>query len=169
MMNSPALGIAYVIWLKARWVIGGMLLFILLLALAIRLMLFSDVVEQILCSALLLVFAWAVLLNMLIYSPTDLGSKGSVFPSHMLVLPVRTRALVGWPMLYGTAIHAGLWVLLATTVLRPGGIDAPAGLAGSCLVGRRSLGASDCVVAVPFAVCSCAGSVDRNLPDRVAG
>ena len=62
---------------------------------------------------------------MLIYSPTDLGSKGSVFPTHMLVLPVRTRALVGWPMLYGTAIHAGLWVLLATTVLRPGGIDSP--------------------------------------------
>ena len=125
MMNSPALGIAYVIWLKARWVIGGMLLFILLLALAIRLILFPDVVQQILCGALLLLFAWAALLNVLIYSPTDLGSKGSVFPAHMLVLPVRTRTLVGWTMLYGTAIHAGLWVLLAATVLRPGGIDAP--------------------------------------------
>src|SRR5262249_47176336 len=73
----------------------------------------------------LLVFAWAALLNVLIYSPTDLGSKGSVFPSHMLVLPIRTRALVGWAMVYGTAIHIGLWVLLATAVLRPGGIHAP--------------------------------------------
>jgi hypothetical protein len=47
------------------------------------------------------------------------------FPSHMFVLPVRTRTLVVWPMLYGCAALTCLWWFIACLILRPGGIPAP--------------------------------------------
>jgi hypothetical protein len=85
----------------------------------------SFVTQQIASGAFLLLFALAVLLNGLIFSPADLGAKGSVFPSHMLVLPLRTRALVGWPMLYGAVLNCILWMLLASLVLIPAKIPLP--------------------------------------------
>src|SRR2546429_132011 len=33
----------------------------------------------------------------------DLGARPSIYPARMFALPVRTAAMVGWPMLYGTA------------------------------------------------------------------
>ena len=41
----------------------------------------------------------------------------------MLTLPVTTRALAGWPMLYGTAAAASLWIATALLVRWPGGVD----------------------------------------------
>src|SRR5206468_3015182 len=38
-------------------------------------------------------------------------------------LPVTTRALAGWPMLYGTAAAASLWIATAILVRWPGGVD----------------------------------------------
>src|SRR2546427_1358128 len=40
----------------------------------------------------------------------DLGARPSIYPARMFALPVRTAALVGWPMLYGTAAVAILWL-----------------------------------------------------------
>ena len=124
-MNSPAIGMAYVLWLKARWVLGGMLIYIGGMAIAIQLQVLADAQDQVICSSLLLTFGMAILLNVLIFSPTDLGAKGSAYPAHMLVLPLRTRALIGWPMLYGVVSQVVLWELLAGLVLIPGGFHAP--------------------------------------------
>jgi hypothetical protein len=123
-MNA-ALGIAYPLWLKTRWIVGGMLVFIATMAIAIQLQAFPDAAQQVASGAFLLLFALAVLLNGLIFSPADLGAKGSVFPSHMLVLPLRARALVGWPMLYGAVLNCILWMLLASLVLIPAKIPLP--------------------------------------------
>jgi len=123
-MNA-ALGIAYPLWLKTRWVVGGMLVYIAAMAIAIQLQAFPDAAQQVASGAFLLLFALAVLLNGLIFSPADLGAKGSVFPSHMLVLPLRTRTLVGWPMLYGAVLNCILWMLLASLVLIPAKIPLP--------------------------------------------
>jgi hypothetical protein len=55
----------------------------------------------------------------------DLTARQSIFPARMFALPVRTAALVGWPMLYGTGTVAFL-VLAATLVARwPWGVDVP--------------------------------------------
>src|SRR6266550_3666576 len=43
----------------------------------------------------------------------DLGARPSIYPARMFALPVRTATLVGWPMLYGTAAVAILWLLAA--------------------------------------------------------
>lgn len=55
----------------------------------------------------------------------DLAARQSIYPSRMFTLPVTTTALAGWPMLYGTAAMATLWLAAALFALRPFGIDVP--------------------------------------------
>jgi hypothetical protein len=45
----------------------------------------------------------------------DLSARQSIYPARMFALPVTTAALAGWPMLYGAAAMASLW--LATALL----------------------------------------------------
>jgi hypothetical protein len=53
----------------------------------------------------------------------DLAARQSIFPARMFTLPVTTRALAGWPMLYGTAASATLWWATAFVARWPGGVD----------------------------------------------
>jgi poly(3-hydroxybutyrate) depolymerase len=55
----------------------------------------------------------------------DLTGRRSMFPARMFTLPVTTRALVGWPMLYGAAAMASLWLAAVLLVLMPFGVDLP--------------------------------------------
>src|SRR6266516_3503996 len=55
----------------------------------------------------------------------DLGARASIYPARMFALPVRTAALVGWPMLYGTAAVAILWLVTALAARWPWGIELP--------------------------------------------
>ncbi|HEX3130172.1 MAG TPA: PHB depolymerase family esterase [Thermoanaerobaculia bacterium] len=55
----------------------------------------------------------------------DLTARQSIFPARMFTLPVTTRALVGWPMLYGTAAMASLWLAAVLLVVLPFGVDLP--------------------------------------------
>jgi hypothetical protein len=53
----------------------------------------------------------------------DLAARGSGFPARKFALPVPTAALVFWPMFYGMLGAGLLWVMLATLLLRPCGLD----------------------------------------------
>jgi polyhydroxybutyrate depolymerase len=55
----------------------------------------------------------------------DLAARQSPFPARLFTLPVATRALAGWPMLFGTAAVASLWLLTAPFVRWSGGPDLP--------------------------------------------
>ena len=55
----------------------------------------------------------------------DLAARPSIYPARMFALPVRTAALVGWPMLYGTAAVAILWLITALSARWPWGIELP--------------------------------------------
>jgi hypothetical protein len=55
----------------------------------------------------------------------DLAARQSIYPARMFTLPVTTTALAGWPMLYGTAAMAGLWLATVLFALLPFGIDSP--------------------------------------------
>ena len=55
----------------------------------------------------------------------DLGARPSIYPARMFALPLRTAALVGWPMLYGTAAVAILWLVTALSARWPWGIALP--------------------------------------------
>jgi hypothetical protein len=152
-MQSPALGIAWELWRPHRWWLSGMVVYLLVLALVYQMVgvevlarllgntLFAEALAQ---KALLIedlarfmgfVSAFPVaiglfgMLGVFGYGMhTNLRMKDSSFPRRMFVLPVRTMALVGWPMLYGALAVALTWATLAETVLRPSGIEMPSGL-----------------------------------------
>ena len=43
----------------------------------------------------------------------DLAARESIFPRRLFTLPVTSAALAGWPMLYGGAAMASLWIVAA--------------------------------------------------------
>lgn len=50
----------------------------------------------------------------------------SGYPSRLWTLPLRTRSLVVWPMLWGTTVLASGWLVMTLGVLRPRGLtDVP--------------------------------------------
>jgi hypothetical protein len=55
----------------------------------------------------------------------DLAARQSMYPTRMFTLPVTTAALAGWPMLYGTAAIAGLWLVTAWLVGGTSGVYIP--------------------------------------------
>jgi len=55
----------------------------------------------------------------------DLTGRQSIFPSRLFTLPVSTAALAGWPMLYGAASMASLWLVAALLARWPWGLDLP--------------------------------------------
>jgi hypothetical protein len=79
----------------------------------------------VLLAALLVTAAIAHLMQVFTLGAADVAVRASGFPKHMFVLPVATRSLVGWPILCAAAIHGGLWLVVATLVLRPAGYAAP--------------------------------------------
>ena len=69
-----------------------------------------------------------LLLNILLVAAFTMSGqdvRDSGFTTHMFVLPVRTRTLVAWPMFSGCVVVAGVWLITATLIFRPGGIAAP--------------------------------------------
>src|SRR2546423_1444787 len=55
----------------------------------------------------------------------DLAARHSMYPARMFTLPVTNAALVGWPMLYGTAAMAILWLAARLFAVWPSGIAIP--------------------------------------------
>jgi len=55
----------------------------------------------------------------------DLATAGTAFPSRMFTLPVRTAALAGWPIAFGALAVGALWLVTATLILMPAGLDVP--------------------------------------------
>ena len=55
----------------------------------------------------------------------DLAARQSMYPARMFTLPVPTAALVGWPMLYGSAAMALLWAATRLLAVWPSEFDVP--------------------------------------------
>lgn len=55
----------------------------------------------------------------------DLAARQSIYPARMFTLPVRSAALAGWPMLYGTTVVAVLWVATRLLAVWPAEFPVP--------------------------------------------
>src|SRR6266436_2633360 len=55
----------------------------------------------------------------------DLAARHSMYPARLFTLPVTNAALVGWPMLYGTAAVTILWLAARLFAVWPSGIEIP--------------------------------------------
>ena len=49
----------------------------------------------------------------------DVAARESMYHARLFTLPMTTAALVGWPMLYGTSLLAGLWMATTRFVVWP--------------------------------------------------
>jgi hypothetical protein len=119
--SAPAIGIAFSLWLRLRWVMTGMLAYMAVSAVLVHL----DPRPQSAIGALALSAVLAHLLTVFTLGPADLGVRGSGYPKCMFVLPLQTRSLVCWPMVFGASCMAGLWVLVTTFILNPAGLNTP--------------------------------------------
>lgn len=132
-VSSPALAIGWEFRQRHRWGLIGIAGYLAALALIKLLTLQSgrhinlDTPES---------FAFVVLLPMtatFIYFLAvftfgfsgDLAGRQSMYPARAFTLPVSTAALAGWPMLYGTATMAILWMATRLLALWPSGIQVP--------------------------------------------
>jgi hypothetical protein len=55
----------------------------------------------------------------------DLAARESGYPRRCFTLPVRTAALVGWPMALGAVAVSLYWLAVAGLILRPAGVQVP--------------------------------------------
>ncbi len=123
---SPAMATGWYLWRRIRLTILCLLGAIALLA-AMTLLPDSLVMRSLIRSgSVLTVMGLLSLIVAFAYegsgAKTPAASGGSNFPVAMLVLPVKTKNLVLWPVAYATFVQLGVWTLFATLVLRPQGI-----------------------------------------------
>jgi hypothetical protein len=131
-MRSPALAIAWQLWRPHRWGLAVVLAYLLGCSVLFPLLPTGASEEKethgLICSALF-VFALLYVTGVFAYGiDSRLEARESGFPARMFTLPLRTSALVGWPMLQGVAAVVLLGVVWAHFVLRPCGIRVPLGL-----------------------------------------
>lgn len=63
--------------------------------------------------------AFALLAALSFAETTDLAALASGYPRYLLLLPVRNRTLVAWPMFLGACALASAWIVFAGVALAP--------------------------------------------------
>src|SRR5438067_10853566 len=78
----------------------------------------------------------------------DLAARHSMYPARMFTLPVTNAALVGWPMFYGTAAMAILWLAAKLFAVWPSGIAIP--LIWPALLAAALLAVTQALTCMPY-------------------
>ena len=150
-MRSPAVAIAWEFRQRHRWgliVVTGYLLVLATIKLLIlepgQPVNFDDAQSFALVVVVPLTATFMYFLAVFSFGLAgDLAARQSMYPARMFTLPVTTAALAGWPMLYGTAAMAILWLATRLLTVWPSGFDIPmiwpALLAASLLAWTQAL------------------------------
>src|SRR5262245_2911739 len=120
-MRSPALALAWQLWRPNRWGLGGVAFGLAVLAVLSQTLPAGAGTALAGTAGVLFCVAFVYLLSVVVYTELDSASRGG-FPRRMFTLPLRTTALVGWPMLYGMTAAVLLWLATAWLVLVPCGL-----------------------------------------------
>jgi hypothetical protein len=124
-MHSPALALSWELWRRHRWGLAGVAALVASFALASAIAPLP--VHLASANSLWLVLGLCYVIGVFAYGfEGRLEAAESGFPVRLFVLPVRTRMLVGWPMLQGMATAVVLWLVWDRFVLRPSGVATPA-------------------------------------------
>ena len=134
-MHAPTTAVLWQTWRRHRWVLIAIAVWFLVISslshalsdgviFGMDLFVHKDAIIFMLLLAICPLICG--LFPIFVYSyGADIASKQSIFPTRMFTLPITTRDLVGWPMLYGTIIVALTWLAVASFVLRPIWVNAP--------------------------------------------
>jgi hypothetical protein len=124
-MLPTSLAFAWMFWRHHRWGLLALLAY-LLVAAALSAVLPALLPPEMAPAAFALLtlpsmYPAMFLLGMfcLVEADTPIGGRQSCFPADLFILPVRTGALAGWPIAYGTAAVSLLWLVLAWCIMRP--------------------------------------------------
>lgn len=136
-MHSTAYALTWPLWRQYRYRCVVLLLVVNVCAILAPFVPRGTGADTLLISAPL-----SLVFSLLVAAFTYAGLSGEKpmpcdFPSHFLTLPVTTRALVGWPMLFGTILAAVAWWVLVPLVFWPRGIEVPfvwPGVAAAALI-----------------------------------
>jgi len=131
-VRSPALAIAWELRQRHRWGLLAVAGYLLVVA-TIRFLIFGPSEPVLVNSARFAAVVSVPLTTTFVYLLAvfsfgfagDLAARQSIYPARMFTLPVTNAALVGWPMLYGTAAMAVLWLAARLFAVWPSGIAIP--------------------------------------------
>ncbi len=131
-MRSPALAIAWEFRQRHRWGLIAVAGYLLVVA-TIRFLILEPGKPVLVDSVRFAALASVPLTTTFVYLLAvfsfgfagDLAARQSIYPARMFTLPVTTAALVGWPMLYGTATTAILWLASRFVAVWPSGMEIP--------------------------------------------
>lgn len=121
-MQSPALGFAWLIWQKNRvgfLLFGLYLAFLAIASFALPAPIFEEVWQGLTAP---FGFGMLFLMGSFYSSDTDLIGTRSGYPNHLFTLPLNTRTLVLWPMVYGIGSVSLVWIFYAAVVLESHGM-----------------------------------------------
>jgi hypothetical protein len=137
-MKSAALGIGYLIWCRhKRGFIASAAGLAAMTIVYPVLFAYTRVVSAVVVSTIPLIAIFGFVLNACLFTEEP-GSMVSSYPKSLFALPVRTGALVFWPMFSGSAIAALLWIVTAGVIYPLSGFRPPVwipALALAALVG----------------------------------
>ena len=132
-MRSPAAAIAWEFRRRHQWALIALVVYLLVLAMLKPLILAPGQVASLfppdgMAGLLIAPFMMTFMYFVAGFSfglAGDLAARQSIYPARMFARPVTTAALAGWPMLYGTAAMASLWLTMALFARWSWGIDLP--------------------------------------------
>ncbi len=132
-LRSNAAAVAWEFRRRHRWGLIGVACYLLALAIFKLVILaqgqpvsFDN--EQTFAFAVVVPSATAFMYFLAVFSfgfAGDLAGRQSIYPSRLFTLPVTSGALAGWPMLYGTAAMAILWLATRFLAVWPSSLEVP--------------------------------------------
>lgn len=149
-MRSPAAAVAWEFRQRHRWGLISVIGYLFVLA-VIKLLIVGpgqrvDLDEESFALVAVVPMTATFLYFMAVFSfglAGDIAARQSIYPARMFALPVTTGALTGWPMLYGAAAMAMLWLATRFLGVWPSRFDIPvvwpALLAASLLAWTQAL------------------------------
>ncbi|HEX4608115.1 MAG TPA: hypothetical protein VH092_07910, partial [Urbifossiella sp.] len=147
-MHSPAAALAWELWWRHRWgltgaaaVVGGFAAYGAATPMSAQFAAVSSIWFMMAAAYAIGVFAYGF--------EARLDAAESGFPARFFVLPVRTRVLVGWPMLQGVTTAVLMWLVWDGLVLRPAGVTTPGWWAA---ILAAAVAVSQALVWLPFGV-----------------
>jgi len=149
-MHSPAAAVAWQFRQRHRWGLIALIGYLFVLAM-IKLVILErgqriDLDDESFAFLVVVPLTATFLYLLSVFSfglSGDLAARQSMYPARMFTLPVTAAALAGWPMLYGTAAIAILWLATRLFALWPSDVEVPviwpALLAASLLAWTQAL------------------------------
>jgi hypothetical protein len=149
-MDTVARAFAWQFWARNRFVSGPALAYLAALVVVINVLpagtLDPNVVGP-LALPLIGMIAW--LIGTFSYGDdADILARESGYPRRAFTLPLRTAALVGWPMALGATAVAVLWLVISGLVFRSGGLSVP--IVWPALLAAGLLAMTQALIWLPF-------------------